>query len=92
MEFDLGRVVYAAFLLSGVNSSDSLRDKSKSFKEDRPFLGIMYVIWPSYLSWADVSSFQSAQDPDSTAFVVYSLSTHWVIVRLPVPGPGARSE
>ena len=43
-------------------------------------------------SWADVSSLESAQDPESTTFVVYSLSRHRVIVRVPVPGPGARSE
>ena len=49
LEFDVGRVVYAALLSSGVNRSDSVRDKSDSFKEDRPFLGIMYVIWSSYL-------------------------------------------
>ena len=44
LEFDVGRVVYAALLSSGVNRSDSAREKSDSFKEDRPFLGIMYVI------------------------------------------------
>ena len=45
----MGRVVYAALLSSGVNRSESARDKSDSFKEDRPFLGIMYVISSSYL-------------------------------------------
>ena len=44
LEFDVGRVVYAALLSSSVNRSDSVRDKSDSFREDRPFLGIMYVI------------------------------------------------
>ena len=39
-----------------------------------------------------MSSLESAQDPESTTFVVYSLSRHRVIVRVPVPGPGARSE
>ena len=44
LEFDVGRVVYAALLSSGVNKSASVKDKSNSFKEDRPFLGIVYVI------------------------------------------------
>ena len=65
MEFDLGRVVYAALLSLGVSRSDSVWN---SFKEDKPFLGITYVIRSSYLSWADVSSFESAQDPESMAF------------------------
>lgn len=39
-----------------------------------------------------MSSLESAQDLESTSFVVYSLSRHRVIVRVPVPGPGARSE
>ena len=39
-----------------------------------------------------MSSLESAQDPESTTFVVYSLSRHRVIVRVPVPDPGARSE
>ena len=82
----VGTVVYAALLSLGV------RDESNFFKEDRPFLGIMYVISSSYLSWADVSSLESAQDPESTAFVLYSLSRHRLIVRVLVPVPGARSE
>ena len=68
-------------LSSGVNRSDSVRDKSNSF-EDRPFLGIMYVIWSSYLSCTDVSSLEPAQDPESMAFRL------GMIVTVPVPGPG----
>ncbi|EDR05424.1 uncharacterized protein LACBIDRAFT_329714 [Laccaria bicolor S238N-H82] len=68
--FDVGRVVYAAWL------SSAARDKSDSFREDRPFLGIMYVISSSYLSWADVNGLETAQDTESTTFVIYSLSRH----------------
>ena len=39
-----------------------------------------------------MSSLESAQDPQSTTFVVYSLSRHRVVVKVPVPGPGARAE
>jgi hypothetical protein len=40
---------------------DDVGDKSNSFKDDGLFLGTMYVIWSSYLSWADVSSLEPAQ-------------------------------
>ena len=83
---EAGKVVYAAFL------SLDVRDKANSSKEDRPFLGIMYVISSSYLSWADASSLESAQGPESMAFGLYSLCRHRLIVRVFVPGPCARSE
>ena len=82
----VGRVVYTALLSLGV------RDKANFSKEDRPFLGIMHVISSSYLSWADASSLESAQGPESTAFGLYSLSRHRLIVRVLIPGFGARSE
>ena len=77
-------MVYAVLLSLGV------RDKANSSKEDRPFLGSMHVISSSYLSWADASSLESAQGPESTAFGLYSLSRHRLIVRVLVPVPGAR--
>ena len=79
-------MVYTALLSLGV------RDKVNFSKEDRPFLGIMHVISSSYLSWADASSLESAQGPESTAFGLYSLSRHRLIVRVLIPGFGARSE
>ena len=42
--FDVGRAVYATLLSSTVNRSNSVRNKSTSFKEDRPFrMSLVFV-------------------------------------------------